>query len=419
MAAPIPAKDIDEFNIPKGNIFKKLAYIFAFIGPASMICSTSMGPGTASSCIQAGSIFGYDMMWVIVLSGLMCGVVAYIGAKITAISGMTVFDFIRSKLGNVGTYILFSVVFCTWLMVIYSQGATMKHLNDLFFDSKVSPIAFVITLAIIAYLYVSSTNNRVIKIASAMCMVMAVMFFINVFVVKPDVGAMAKGMIPHFPTKEQAIILAGVVGGSAPGTSALWYSYGVKNQKWDKPSALNFIKWDQIMFAGMFTIFSLGIFLSGAAVLHPAAVEVNSALDAAKALEPLIGSFGRWIFLLGLWGAVFTTIGGMSTLLSNGLNNLFHISESNSDLKVRLLILIGVGASLLGGLSGGNAMALLVNFIGLLNIGGLVIIGILVYFTCSKKFAGEYRNNWFTTIVGILIVLFNVYSAWTYIARFL
>lgn len=419
MASPVPQKNIDEFQLPKGNVLKKLAYILAFVGPASMICSTSMGPGTASSCIQAGSLFGYDLLWVIVLSGIMCGGVAYIGAKATAISGMNVFDLIKSKIGKVATAILFVVVLCTWMMVIYSQGATMKHLNDLLFGTTISPFSFVITLVIIAYLYVASSNNRIIKIASVMCTIMAVIFFVNVFFVKPDLGQMASGLVPGLPTKEEAIIIAGVIGGSAPGTSALWYSYSVKNQKWDKPSALGFIKWDQIIFALMFTIFSLGIFLSGAAVLNPAGIQVSSALDAAKAIEPLAGAAGKYIFLLGFWGAVFTTIGGMSTLATYAMNSLFHISENNSDIKVRRLVLIGIVLSLLGGLSGGNAMSLLVNFMGLLNIGGLVIICILTYYTSRKKFAGEFTNKWYTTVMGVIILAFNVYSAWTYIARFL
>lgn len=419
MANQAPKRDIDEFRLPEGGIIKKLMYILAFVGPASMICSTSMGPGTASSCIQAGSLFGYDLLWVIVISGIMCGGVAYIGAKTTAISGLNVFDFIKSKIGKVATAILFTVVLCTWMMVIYSQGATMKHLNDLLFGTTVSPIAFVITLAVISYLYVVSSNNRIIKIASVMCTLMAIIFFINVFFVRPDMGQMASGLIPGLPTSAQAIIIAGVIGGSAPGTSALWYSYSVKNQKWDKPSALNFIKYDQIVFALMFTIFSLGIFLSGAAVLNPAGIQVSSALDAAKAIEPLAGSAGKYIFLLGFWGAVFTTIGGMSTLASYGMNSLFNISENNSDIKVRRLVLIGIALSLLGGLSGGNAMKLLVNFMGLLNIGGLVIICILTFYTSSKKFAGEYVNKWYTTLMGIVILAFNIYSAWTYVARFL
>lgn len=412
-------KDIDEFKLPDGNVVKKLMYILAFVGPASMICSTSMGPGTASSCIQAGSLFGYDLLWVIILSGVMCGGVAYIGAKVTAISGKNVFDFIRDKIGAAASFVLFIVVLCTWYMVIYSQGSTMRHLNDIMFGESLAPAAFVVTIVIIAYLYVTSSSNRVIKIASVMCTLMAVIFFINVFFVKPDVTKLATGIIPGLPSRDQAVIIAGIIGGSAPGTSALWYSYSVKNQNWDKPSSLGFIKCDQIVFAAMFTIFSLGIFLSGAAVLNPAGIQVSSALDAAKAIEPLAGSFGKYIFVAGFWGAVFTTIGGMSTLATYALNSLFHISESNSDSKVRRWVLLGIIISMIGGFSGDNAMKLLVNFMGLLNIGGLVIILILTIYTSSKKFAGEYVNKWYTTVIGIIILGFNVYSAWTYVARFL
>ena len=407
----------DIFDMPKGSIFKKLAYVLAFVGPASMICSTSMGPGTATSCIQAGADFGYSLLWVVLLSGLMCGFVAYIGAKTTAISGMDVYQFIEKKIGRVLTLILFGVVLVTWNMVIYSQGSTMMHLNKIMFGETGGPIAFVITLVIIAYLYVVASNNSVLKIASAMCTLMAAIFFVNIFVVRPDAAAMAQGLVPKIP-EGAATVVAGIIGGSAPGTSALWYAYSVKNQGWDKPKALSFIKYDQLIFAGMFTVFSLGIFLSGAAVLQPAGIKVSSALAAATALEPVAGSFATYIFIAGFWGAVFTTIGGMSTLSSYAINSMFRISEDRTNKKVRIFILISILISLIGGLQGGSALALLVNFMGALNVGGLVIISLLVFHTSKKSFAGEYANKWYTTLIGLMIVAFNIYSAWTFLSKF-
>ncbi len=412
-----PTAQAEVFDMPKGSILKKLVYVLAFVGPASMICSTSMGPGTATSCIQAGADYGYALLWVVILSGIMCGFVAYIGAKTTAVSGMDVYQFIESKIGRVLSVILFGVVLVTWNMVIYSQGSTMMHLNKIIFGETFGPVAFVITLLVIAYLYVVASNNSVVKIASVMCTLMAAIFFINIFVVRPDAGALAGGMIPKIP-EGAATVVAGIIGGSAPGTSALWYAYSVKNQGWDKPRALNFIKYDQLIFAGMFTVFSLGIFLSGAAVLNPAGIQVSSALAAATALEPVAGRFATYIFIAGFWGAVFTTIGGMSTLSSYAINSMFRISEDRTDKKVRKFILISIVISLLGGLQGGSALALLVNFMGALNVGGLVIIAILVFFTSKKNFAGEYANKWYTTAMGVIIVAFNVYSAWTFLSKF-
>jgi manganese transport protein len=116
---------------------------------------------------------------------------------------------------------------------------------------------------------------------------------------------------------------------------------------------------------------------------------------------------------------VFTTIGGMSTLASYAVNSLFQISPDNSDPKVRKFILIGIVISLLAGIIKVNAMALLVNFIGLLNIGGFVIICILTYYSGNKKFAGEYVNKWYTTLIGVVIIAFNLYAVWSYITRFI
>ena len=42
MANQTPQKNVDDFQLPKGGLIKKLLYIMAFVGPASMICSTSM-----------------------------------------------------------------------------------------------------------------------------------------------------------------------------------------------------------------------------------------------------------------------------------------------------------------------------------------------------------------------------------------
>ena len=412
-------KQAEEFKIPDGSLIKKMKYIIAFIGPASIITSTAMGAGTASSCVQAGALFGYDLLWVILLSGLMCGGVSFIGAKATSITGMNVFDLIEFKMGKVFAKILFGIVLCTWLMVLYSQGATMKHLNDVLFGEGLSPYTFTLTILIIGFIYTTGSNNRVLKIASVMCTLMAAIYFINVFYVKPDLGELAKGIIPGIPTAAQAAIVAGVIGGSGPGTSALWNSYSVKAQKWDKPSCISFIAWDQFIFAIIFTIFSLGIFLSGAAVLYPAGIKVTSALDAAKAIEPIAGAAGKYIFALGLWGAVFTTIGGMSTLASYAMNSLLRISENNSDKKVRRLIYIGIVLTLISGTIKVNVMALLVNFIGLLNIGGFVIILLLTYFTSSEKHAGAYKNKWYIKLLGIIICCFNFYAVITYILRFI
>lgn len=411
------------FTMPSGGIFTKLKYLLAVIGPASIITSTAMGPGTAASCVKAGAGFGYDMLWVIVISGVLCGGVAFIGAKATAFSGLSVYEFIESKTSGVFAKVLFGVVCVTWYMVIFSQGATLKHLNDIIFEGMphggtLSAAFFVVTLVAVGLIYTSGRKNA-IKIASAMCFIMAALFFVNAVYVRPDIVELGKGLLPKIPPLAQAGIIAGLVGGSGPGTSALWYSYSVKEQKWNTPRALAFIRWDQLIFAFLFTIFSLGIFISGAAVLHPAGITVNSALDAGKALEPLVGNFSKWIFIIGFWGAVFTTVGGMSMLATYPLNDIFRTDPEFGGRKAKRYIWLGIGLALISGLVKTNALSLLVNFLGLLNIGGFIIIAILTYHTSSRKWLGRDANRWYVVLMCLVICAFNFYSVIQYVMRFI
>lgn len=280
------------------------------------------------------------------------------------------------------------------IKVKVNRGKTCTMWNIIINNVKnYTNIVFIITVLVIGYIFTSGKNS-VLRLTSIMCTIMAAIYLVNAIYVKPDLVEVAKGLIPSFPEGSGRLAFAGIIGGSAPGIIALWYSFSVKDNGWDKPSALPFIAWDQGIFYGvLFVVFSLGIYLSGAAILHPAGIEVKSALDAAKAIEPVAGNFAKWVFVLGLWGAVFTTIGGMSSIGSYALSSLLNMGRSLNDKKVKGIIWIGVVLAIAGGLIKMPALPLMVWGISMLNLGGPIVLAILLYFTNSKKHAGEYTNG--------------------------
>lgn len=420
MDKPITTPVVRDFNMPSGNFFKKMAYIFSFVGAGSILMSAAMGPGTLAAVLGAGADHGYMLLWIVVLSGLMNGGVAYIGGKVAALSGKNVFEFISDKVGFAFGKVLLSVVLITWYMVVFAQGSAMLNLVEymLGVTGPLAIAAFFLIVCFAGYIFASGKENAV-KLASVMVTLTAILYLINLIIIKPNPAAVAGGMVPRLPSMKDAAIVAGIIGGSAPGTSALWYSFSVKDNNWTSPKNLKFIAWDQVFFALLFTIFSVGAFLSGAAVLHPAGIKATSALSAAKSLEPIAGAFAKWIFSAGFFGALFTTIGGMSTIGAYGITSLFNLGESLDDKKVKRFVWLGIAFVLLGGFAAKYAMSVLVNFLGLLNVGGFVIILLITYFTASKKHAGQYANKWYVTLLGGLIVLFNLYSVITYISRFI
>ena len=417
---------IREFNMPDGNIIKKLTYVMSFVGAGSVLMSAAMGPGTLSSMMIAGSDYGYMLLWIVLLSGVMNGIVAYVGGKAACLSGKNVYEYLGEKINMTFAKVLLSVVLLTWIMVIFSQGSAMLQTVQFLIGTTgpISIIAFIVIEIIAAYVFTHGKNSAT-KIASVMVTLVSVLFLINLFVVKPGITDVLGGVVPKLPPLSNAIIIAGIIGGSAPGTSAAWYSYGVKDAGWTNPKNLKFIAWDQIYFALLFTVFCIGAYISAAEVLHPAGIQVNSALDAAGALEPIAGSFAKWIFSLGFFGALFTTVGGMCSLFGQGVITLLNMGSdkeydsSINNSKVKNVIWVGICISILGGFAAKYAMGILVNFLGLLNVGGFVIILALTYFTGSEKHAGKYKNSLITSILCVIITLFNFYSVITYIGKFL
>jgi len=51
-------------NQEKTSFWKKMAVI----GPAAILVSSSMGPGTIASCIMGGSHLGYKILWMVAAS---------------------------------------------------------------------------------------------------------------------------------------------------------------------------------------------------------------------------------------------------------------------------------------------------------------------------------------------------------------
>ena len=416
---------VREFNMPDGNLVEKTKYLFTFIGAGGMLMSAAMGPGTLSSAITSGSRYGYMLLWVIIISGIFNGLVAYAGGKIASLTGKNVYEFFDDKYGTKFTKSLMIVVLITWLLVIYSQGAALLELVSFFVgtDGSIAILVFILVEIAVGYTFTKDTITAN-RIASVMVTITSLLFLINIFVVKPNGLAVARGLVPKLPPLEESLMVAAIIGSSAPGTSAAWYSFSVKEEGYTNPKNLKFIAWDQIYFSIVFTIFVMGAFLSAAAVLNPQGIEVNKVLDAAIALEPLAGSAAKWIFALGFFGALFTTVGGMSNLLGLGINTFRDLGNFNkkayekTDDSIKKFIWLGVLASTLGGLlAKGSVIKLLVNFIGLLNVGGFVIILLITLNLSNKKFAGEYTNKPITTIAFWLLVAANFYGVVTYLMK--
>jgi Mn2+/Fe2+ NRAMP family transporter len=110
------------------------------------------------------------------------------------------------------------------------------------------------------------------------------------------------------------------------------------------------------VFAGLVAVF---IIVATAATLFPRGLHVNSAADAARALEPVAGAYARLLFSLGLLGASLLAAGVLplatTYMMSEALGFERGVSRTWSEAPIFMgmftgLIVLGAGVALVPGL---------------------------------------------------------------------
>jgi Mn2+/Fe2+ NRAMP family transporter len=124
------------------------------------------------------------------------------------------------------------------------------------------------------------------------------------FLAHPDWGSTARGLVvPEMPGTRDAVLVAVATLGTtlAPWGLAFIQSYAVDKKL--TPEDLPYERVDVVAGAVMTGVIGLFIVIACAATLHPSGVKIEDATDAARALEPLAGSFASTMFGVGLLGA--------------------------------------------------------------------------------------------------------------------
>ena len=167
----------------------------------------------------------------------------------------------------------------------------------------------------------------------------------------------------------------------------------------------------------IFLVILYFIILSTGATLHPAGqTEIESAAQAASALEPLAGPAAKWLFAAGVVGVGFLAVPVMSTGaaydLVQGVGREGHLNAKVGEAKLFYAVIVLV-----------TIVAVALNFLGFNPMRALVWSGIVQGFsvppllcammvmTGDRRMMGARRNGWLTTMLGWITVLVTFAAA--------
>ncbi len=321
------------------------------MGPGIITAALVFGPGSLTITSKLGAIYGFDLLWVILLSTVLMITFTGMGARIGIATDQSLLKTFGQRWGKWAALLTGIGIFL--VTASFQAGNTIGAglaFAESFGTSTVPWILF-ISVAAIALLFTNSFYRILEKVMISMVSLMLLSFIFTVIIARPDFMQLAKGLVPEIPGGSVILVIA-LVASSFSIAGAFYQSYLVQEKGWKKEEVKK-VKSETFTGILVLGLISGMILVSSAAILQPQGIEVNAATDMGKALEPLYGNFATAVFMLGLFGASFSslignaTIGG--TLFADALNLGRDLDSKPVKFMISIIIIVGATIALLFG----------------------------------------------------------------------
>lgn len=390
-----------------------LKKIVKTLGPGFVIAAVVLGPGSITVSSKIGSTEGYNFLWVIVLAAISMGVYTTMSVRFGVTHDKSLLNIISETYGK---YFSIAIGICSFFAALSFQfgnnlgiGLGMKTLTGI--DENIWPL-IVTPLTIVLIFYAKNLYKLLEQIMVVMVIVLILAFLINLLFIRPDLGAVASGFVPHTLSPSNFNEIAALFGTTFVLHGAFYQAYLAQDKGW-KVSDMKLSIRDANMGVAMLALISALVIITAAATLKPKGIAVNSAADMALQLELLLGNFSKYVFGFGFVAAAFSSlmvngiIGG--GLLADSMGMGKSMDEKMPKVFTTIILLIGmiIAVFFRENIVYSLIMAQASSILGV----PLIAIGLFLVLN-NKKIMGEYSNSKlqnFLAIAGFIMVCVLVY----------
>jgi Mn2+/Fe2+ NRAMP family transporter len=331
-------------------------YLLA-LGPGLLAASAGNDAGGIATYASAGASYGYGLLWAMVIVTLCVGVVQEMSARMGAVTGKGFADLVRESFSLRVTALILLTLFIANAGIIVSEFIGIAAAAELF---GISRYAAVPAAAVFVWLLVTrGSYGRVEKIFLALSL--GFLAYIGAaFLARPDWHrVLAETVVPH-PRMEVGYLhlLIALIGTTISPYMQVYIQSSVV-EKGVTPGEYRYTRFDVIIGTVLSGIVACFIIIATAATLHPRGIPVETAEQAALALEPFAGPYARLLFGLGLLGASLLAAGVLPLSTTYVMSEAFGfergVSRTWAEAPIFMglftgLVLLGAGLALIPGL---------------------------------------------------------------------
>ncbi|WOQ17538.1 Nramp family divalent metal transporter [Raineyella sp. W15-4] len=277
------------------------AALAAVVGPGLIAGLSDDDPAGITTYSSLGASYGYQLLWVLVVSTVALILFQDLGARIGVVTGQGLAGLIRQRYGARAGVLSIAA------LVVANIGTTTAEFAGVAAGTEIFGLSRYISVPIAAIAVSALVLRGGFRGVERVLIVLSAVFIAYIgagILARPDWGAALQGMVvPAMPlTKDSILITTATLGTTlAPWGLAFIQSYAVDKKLGTKE--LGLLRIDVVTGAILTGVIGFFVVVACAATMYAHGIQITDAASAAVALEPLAGPMAEALFAVGLLGA--------------------------------------------------------------------------------------------------------------------
>lgn len=281
------------------------------IGPGIVIAATGVGAGDLIAASVSGARYGTAILWAAVIGAIIKYVINENLARWQLVTGTTLLEGWIQKLPRfVSFYFLLYLLVWSFIVAGALISATGLAAHAIIPSIPVEVWGVIHSLAAVIIVWFGAYRH-IERIMKLLIIIMFVVVIVCAAMLLPPASELLAGIfMPSLPDGSIVFVL-GVIGGVGGSVTVMSYGYWIREKQWSGSKYIPQCRIDLSVAYILTGLFGLAVMIIAAGVQPEVVKGSKMILAVAEHLESSVGEYGKWLFLFGFWGAVFSSMIGV------------------------------------------------------------------------------------------------------------
>jgi Mn2+/Fe2+ NRAMP family transporter len=367
--------------------------------------------GSITTAVQAGAVFGYQLLWAILLGTICLIFLVEMSGRLSAVSKHTIVDATRDRFGfPFFAIILVGMVLVSFLVLVAEIGGIALSLQIL---TGIGFPWWAIPVSVGVWLLIWKGTFSLIENGVCILGLVTISFVVAAIKLHPDWSSVATGFlttVPHANKTRYGFIAVSILGASISPYLMYFYSSGAIEEKWDE----SYLRINRVIatigmsFGG---VLSMCVLVVAALALRPRGLDGGKFEQGALMMTTALPKWGFYLFaasmLIACLGAALEISLAIAYFFAQGFGwNWSENHEPAKDARFCFVYTIIILLAAVPLLLAFDPIRITIVSMALTSAALPLAIIPFLFLMNDPQYLGKHRNGWIAnTVVAVIILM--------------